>query len=132
MSAPTGTAWPQAPAINPQRGEIWSVELDPVRGSEQAKKRPVVVVSRAGFGRPTVRVGVPITGRKAVHALGAWYVELQPDTANGLSKVSSADASQVRALDLARFDVKLGEVQPAQLAAIVAALTLCIEEPPTP
>ncbi len=119
-----------APTINPQRGEIWRVALDPVRGSEQAKTRPVVIVSRAGFGRPTVRVGVPITARKAIHDFGAWFVELQPDGANGLSKVSSADGSQVRALDLSRFDAKIGEVQPTQLTAIVAALTLCIEEPP--
>lgn len=117
------------PPINPKRGEVWQVELDPVRGSEQAKTRPVVVVSRAGFGRPSVRVGVPVMGRKSVHALGAWYVEIQPEAGSGLSKVSSADASQVRALDLSRFDVKLGEVKPAQLRAIVAALTLCIEEP---
>lgn len=106
------------------------MQLDPVRGSEQAKTRPVVIVSRAGFGRPTVRVGVPIMGRKTVHALGAWYVEIQPDAVNGLSKVSSADASQVRALDLVRFESKMGEVAPLQLSAIVAALTLCIEDPP--
>ena len=120
------------PTINPRRGEVWRVALDPVRGSEQVKTRPVVIVSRAGFGRPTVRVGVPITGCKPIHAFGAWFVEIQPDSANGLGKVSSADASQVRALDLARFDVKLGEVLPAQLSAIVAALTLCIDEPSLP
>jgi mRNA interferase MazF len=32
-------------AINPKRGEIWQVNLDPTIGQEIEKKRPVIVIS---------------------------------------------------------------------------------------
>lgn len=118
----------RATSVNPKRGEIWWVELEPVRGSEQAKKRPVVVISHANYGRPTVRLGVPIMEHKTVHALGAWYVKIEPDADNGLGKTSSADASQVRALDVVRFDNRIGQVTLAQLSAIVAGVKMGIED----
>lgn len=115
-------------SVNPKRGEIWWVELEPVRGSEQATKRPVVVVSHANYGRPTGRLGVPIMEHKSVHVLGAWYIKLEPDNDNGLGKTSSADASQVRALDIVRFDNRVGQVTPSQLSAIVAGVKMGIED----
>lgn len=117
-----------AVSVLPKRSEIWWVELEPVRGSEQAKKRPVVVLSHANYGRPTVRLGVPIMEHKTVHVLGAWYIKIEPDADNGLGKISSADASQVRALDVMRFDNRIGQVTPAQLSAIVAGVKMGIED----
>ena len=32
-------------ALQPSRGEIWLADLNPIRGHEQAGKRPVVVIS---------------------------------------------------------------------------------------
>lgn len=117
-----------ATSANPKRGEIWWVELEPVRGSEQSKKRPVVVISHAHYGRPTMRLGVPIMEHKTVHDLGAWYIKIEPDADNGLGKTSSADASQVRALDVVRFGNRIGQVAPAQLSAIVAGGKMGIED----
>jgi mRNA interferase MazF len=31
--------------LNMERGEVWFIELDPTRGSEQAGRRPCVIVS---------------------------------------------------------------------------------------
>lgn len=36
--------------IDPKRGEIWRVELNPTRGAEMQKTRPVIVLSPAGVG----------------------------------------------------------------------------------
>ncbi len=35
----------------PERGDIWNIDLDPVRGSEQRGARPVLVLTRESFNR---------------------------------------------------------------------------------
>ncbi len=48
---------------NPSRGDIWIADLDPVRGHEQAGKRPVVVLSVDRFngnrsrGKTNMKIG---------------------------------------------------------------------------
>jgi len=119
-------------ANSPKRGEVWRAQLDPTRGSEQGKTRPVVVLSEPPIGRASVRLCAPITNEKPEHGALFWCVALVPDAANGLSKPSSADAAQVRALDTVRFEVRLGEVLSDELDLIAAALTRCITRPPAP
>lgn len=115
----------------PKRGEVWRVELEPVIGSEQNKTRPVVVMSGGNIGRDTVFVCVPITGFQNIHAALGWYVLLAPVVANGLIKPSSADASQVRALDVERFEEKLGKLTREEVASVAEAVALCVGyEPP--
>lgn len=38
-------------ALYPSRGEIWTANLNPTRGHEQAGERPVLVVSTNGFNQ---------------------------------------------------------------------------------
>jgi mRNA interferase MazF len=112
--------------IDPKRGEVWKVELNPVRGSEQAKTRPVVVMSEPGFGRPSMRVCVPVTNRQPVHGAMFWCVALDPSPDTGLTKDSTADASQVRALDIERFVEKLGTLASQDIETIAAAVALAV------
>jgi mRNA interferase MazF len=51
--------------VDPARGEIWTADLNPTRGHEQAGLRPVLVVSMDAFNRgPSGLVIVlPITSR---------------------------------------------------------------------
>jgi mRNA interferase MazF len=113
-------------AAKPKRGEVWQVQLDPTIGSELQKSRPVVVMSTRGVGRPTVRVCVPITGWQPAHDALPWYAILLPSKRNGLGKQSSADASQVRALDVARFIDRLGILEGDDVSQIAATIALCI------
>ena len=55
--------------IPPRRGEIWMVDLEPVRGSELQKIRPCVVVSSDGLGKLPVKLVAPITEWKQHHPL---------------------------------------------------------------
>ena len=57
---------PETP--DPQRGEIWRVNLEPVEGSEQGKARPVVVMSEPATGRASTSLCAPIIHRKPLHA----------------------------------------------------------------
>lgn len=49
----------------PARGQVWTVDLNPVRGHEQAGHRPCVVVSADQFNRGSADlvVIVPLTSR---------------------------------------------------------------------
>lgn len=111
----------------PTRGEIWGVLLDPVQGSEMGghtpgETRPVVVLSVQGSGRPTNRVCVPLTSYQNAHTLLRWCVIVKPDERNGLKRVSTAETSQIRALDVGRFQSKWGTLGDAELRAIFIAL----------
>lgn len=112
--------------INPKAGEIWRVQLEPVRGSEQGKTRPVVVMSQPPNGRATIRLCAPIMHLKPEHKVMAWCAEILPDAQNGLTKLSTADAGQTRALDLSRFEARLGQVTEDELESVTMALCLCV------
>lgn len=115
-----------APAVNPQRGEIWWVDFDPTTGQEIQKTRPAVVITAPGMGRYKLKVVVPIIGWKPHYSKFVWMLKLTPSQANGLKKASSADASQVKSLSTERFDNKLGQVTADELEDIVAAVALVI------
>jgi mRNA interferase MazF len=116
----------------PKRGDVWRVSLDPVVGSEQSKTRPVAVMSSSNIGRPSVFVCVPVTGFQAAHIDIDWCVGIVPETSNGLTKPSSADVSQIRALDMERFQEKIGKLTRDDVAAIAEAVAFCVGYEPNP
>lgn len=111
---------------NPKKGEVWRAQLDPTRGSEQGKARPVVVLSEPPRGRASVRLCAPVMNGLAEHRRFGWCVTLPPDAANGLTKDSTADAAQTRALDTVRFEARLGRVSASKLELIGDALAFAI------
>ncbi len=115
---------------NPKRGEVWRAQLDPVRGSEQAKTRPIIVLSEPPTGRATIRLCAPVMNASPQHGFLFWCVALTPQDANGLTKDSSADASQTRALDVVRFESCLGKLPPDEVDLIADALIQCVKRKP--
>ena len=117
--------------IKPLRGQIWDVNLDPTRGEEigghyEGDTRPVIVLSVKGKGRPSIRVCVPLTEFQDAHANLRWCVLFFPDERNGLSKISTADTSQIRALDQIRFVAKRGRITEEEAQPILTALGVCL------
>ena len=110
--------------LKPRRGEIWRVNLEPTQGAEiQKDNRPVLVLSRGGQGTRGVRLCVPLTGYKPDRdEIRRWRVALNNTKESGLDKISVADASQTRALDISRFISKDGVAHPAEIAASAAAV----------
>lgn len=115
-----------SPAL-PRRGEIWLVNFDPTIGREIQKIRPAVIISSDAVGRLPIKLVAPVTDWKAYFAPNIWQVRIDPDSANGLTKVSAVDALQLRGIDQQRFLRKLGEVAPATIEAIVIAIAAIIE-----
>jgi mRNA interferase MazF len=86
-----------------RRGEIYLVDLDPVKGREQHGRRPVLVVSADQInGLPLVVTVVPGTTASHVQKDYPWNVRI-PSTATGLRQDTVFLCFQIRALDHNRF-----------------------------
>lgn len=116
--------------INPVRGEIWHARLEPTEGAEQGKARPVVVLSVARVGRPSIRLCVPLMGFQPSHAGKLWYRPIAPSSANNLDKLSTADVMQARTLDVLRFEYQIGVLESIEVEALAAILALCVGHAP--
>jgi len=110
-----------------RRGDICIAELEPARGSEASKRRPVVVVSNDGanaaverWGRGVVTV-VPVTS--STERVFPFQV-LLPAELTGLRVDSKAQAEQVRALDHSRLGPVVGRLPVGLLLALDEALRL--------
>ena len=112
------------------RGEIWQVDLDPVRGSEANKARPAVVVSNDRANATATRLGrgvvtvVPVTSNVA--KVYPFQVFL-PAATTGLAIDSKAQAEQIRSVATERLRRRIGRVSPAELAELDQALRLHLE-----
>jgi len=98
--------------VEPRRGEIWWVRLDPTLGSETAKTRPCVILSGNVFNRlrRTVVVIPLSTSPKPSPPL------LVPVQCDGREVVAVTD--QVRAIAKQRLDRRLGELSSEDLKAV--------------
>src|SRR5947208_5849381 len=110
-----------------RRGEIYLVDLDPVRGSEASKRRPAVLVSNDGANATAARLGrgvitvVPVTSN--VRRVLPFQVLLTP-AATGLRLESKAQAEQIRSIAVERIGRPLGRVPPAVMTDVDEALRL--------
>jgi mRNA interferase MazF len=110
-----------------RRGEIVTVSLDPVRGSEASKTRPAVVVSNDAANATAVRLGrgvvtvVPVTS-----STGRVYPfqVLLPASLTGLSRDSKAQAEQVRSVAVERIGTRIGQLPSALIADLDQALRI--------
>jgi mRNA interferase MazF len=116
-------------ASTPLRGEIWLVNFDPTIGTEIRKTRPAVVVSSDAVGRLPIKLVAPVTDWKEYFAPNIWHVRIDPDSTNGLAKVSAVDALQLRGMDHRRFVRKLGKVSSTTMEEIVLAIAAIVEYP---
>jgi mRNA interferase MazF len=100
----------------PQTGEIWIAHLDPTVGREQSGRRPVVVVSSSDFHSLPISMAivVPLTG----HDRGLVTQPRITNPASGLSRTSFARPEDIRSIDVARLQRRLGRVSPEELAEI--------------
>ena len=101
------------------RGEIRWADLNPVRGREQAGRRPVVVVSHEVFNQ---RSGTVIAMALTSQPQQAGFPLTLPVQAAGLPKESWVKISQIRTLSVERIGKKLGRLTPEQLDMLVEGL----------
>src|SRR5271157_1355150 len=101
------------------RGEIRWADLNPVRGSEQAGKRPVLVLSHDVFNE---RSGTVIAVALTSQPQPAGFPLTQELSTAGLPKRSWVKVSQIRILSTTRLSGRLGRASPEEVAAVVEGL----------
>ncbi len=109
------------------QGDIWLVDLNPKRGAEINKIRPVVIVSSDQVGKLPLKIIVPITEWKSSFNISPWMIMIIPDKLNTLDKISAADTFQVRSISEDRFIRKLGEIDSYTLESIKRGLSLVLD-----
>lgn len=105
---------PKAKTYSPERGDIVRIDFDPTRGHEQAKTRPVMVLSPAVFNRQ-IRLALvaPITSRVRGHG---FEVALDGTQTTGVIL-----CQQVRTVDYDARQVSFLEKAPAKVISDVLA-----------
>jgi len=113
-----------------RRGDICWAVLDPARGAESDKRRPVVVVSNDGANTTAKRLGrgavtvVPVTSN--VERVYPFQV-LLPSGDTGLHLDSKAQAEQVRSIDVARIGTRVARLSGALSRELDEALRLHLQ-----
>jgi mRNA interferase MazF len=99
------------------RGEVWLADLNPVRGSEQAGIRPVLIFQTDSINRFTTTVlTIPFTTNLRRASLPS-CVQVS-ENEGGLTSDSVALCHQLRVLDKTRLTKKLGKLSNAVIAEI--------------
>jgi mRNA interferase MazF len=101
------------------RGEIYWADLNPIRGKEQAGRRPVLILSHDVFNeRSGTVIAVALTSQPQ-RAGFPLTLELQ---SKGLPKKSWVKISQIRTLAVERISQRVGKVRVEELAQVVDGL----------
>ena len=108
---------------------VFLASLNPVQGSEQAGRRPVLVISRERINQLlSVVNAVPLTSRKSASRIIYPNEVLLPAGMAGLQVDSIALCYQIRTLDKGRLEQDLGHVVDLRLRrAILEAVRFQLE-----
>jgi len=113
---------------SPRRGEIWYVDFNPARGSEQAGKRPALVIQNdagnTSLHYPNTIVLAMSTKGKRV----PFHVRIDPAKSNGLRDTTFVKCEQILTVAKTRLTGKgpLGRVSAVQFRQVEAATLLAI------
>jgi mRNA interferase MazF len=103
-----------------KQGEIWFVDLNSTKGSEQAGQRPVVVVSGNLMNEHlTVVIVVPLT-TKIKNYKGNPI--LTPNKTNGLKTESEMLVFHIRSVSKDRLVKRIGSIEKEQLNRTIKTL----------
>lgn len=108
----------------PRSGEVWWVDLEPVRGREQGRRRPCLVVSVDEFnGIPHGLAWVlPITS----NLLGnSFTVEIRPPE-GGVKTASMVLCHQLRTISVDRMERRGGAVSDKTMGAVKMRIGLIL------
>lgn len=104
----------------PRRGEVYWVNLDPVVGSEIAKRRPGVVISVNALNRQRNHVIiVPLSSKGTPRPPIVTAV-------TSLEKTATARVDQLRAVDKSRLQESMGTLSAVDMGEIEKGLSIVL------
>jgi mRNA interferase MazF len=103
--------------------EIYLANINPKKGHEVGKTRPVVVIhSQLIEGLLSTSIVCPITTQIAAATLLRVHIPFQDASKTGLTEPSDIIVDQIRSIDNQRLINKLGELPPAQIEQLQKSL----------
>ncbi|MFC9687634.1 type II toxin-antitoxin system PemK/MazF family toxin [Kribbella sp. NPDC056951] len=105
----------------PRKGEIYWVDFDPARGSEQAGHRPAVIISTSSWNRLMNVVTVAALTTRVKHGKMAVYLPV----GKPLDKEGEILPFQIMSIDKRRLEDYAGCLSDEQVAELDAKLKLC-------
>jgi mRNA interferase MazF len=111
----------------PRQGEVWGVDLDPVRGHEQGGERPALILSVTKFneGPAGLVILAPITSVGKGIPL---HVPIDPPE-GGVKRRSYIKPEDIRSVSVDRLAVRWGAVRHMTLFATVQRVQLLLHAP---
>lgn len=111
-------------------GDVIWADLDPSKDHEQAKRRPLIVVSNERYNRHcNLTMVVPITSKETGYPLHADVGGVPSEDSQAPIK-GFAEAEQLKALDLnARNAVLVGHIDETGMAKILGLVLSCLITP---
>ncbi|MFZ1962601.1 MAG: type II toxin-antitoxin system PemK/MazF family toxin [Roseiarcus sp.] len=101
------------------RGEVRWADLNPVRGHEQAGRRPVLILSHDVFN---VRSGTVIAVALTSQPQQAGFPLTLELNVGELGKPAWAKISQIRTLSVERIGKRLARIPPLEVAKVIEGL----------
>ncbi len=104
---------------------LGSVERGEIKGHEQAKKRPCVVIKE--FSKRGLLIIVPFTTTQPKSNTPYYVTKILPTENNGLTEECNALCNQIRTVSVERVETKLGILDDIDFKKIQATLLDTLE-----
>ena len=108
----------------PARGEVWVVNWNPARGSEQAGKRPALVIQNdIGNEKASTTIIAAISSSVKIYPMN---VKIDPPE-GGLDRQSIIKTSQILTISKDRLEKRLGRLSAEKMEEINRAIKLSLD-----
>ena len=108
----------------PARGEVWLVNCNPARESEQAGKRPALVIQNdIGNEKASTTIAAAISGSVKIYPMN---VKLDPPE-GGLKRPSIVKTGQILTVSKERLEKRLGQISAEKMQEVNRAIKLSLD-----
>ena len=109
----------------PSRGEIWTVDLNPVRGHEQASVRPALVISADLFNHGPAELVIIVPLTRTARRI-PYHVPIDPPE-GGVTSRSFAKCEDIRSVSIDRLSKYWGTVTERVLEEVEDRLHILLQ-----
>ena len=107
----------------PRRGEVWLINWNPARGSEQAGRRPALVIQNdIGNEKASTTIVAAISSSVKIFPMN---VKVEPPE-GGLDRLSIVKTSQILTVDQKRLEKRLGRLSRERMEDVNRAIRLSL------
>jgi len=108
----------------PKRGEVWLVNWNPARGSEQAGKRPALIIQNdIGNENASTTIVAAISSSVKDYPMN---VKIKPPE-GGLNLASIVKTSQILTVDKKRLEKRIGRLSKEKIEKVNRAIKLSLD-----